>query len=78
VISGTGTQTVRDEEFPITEGDVVYIPMATKHSAINTGWQTLRLIVTHTPCGEERALITQSGFARHPAGEIVGWERASR
>jgi oxalate decarboxylase/phosphoglucose isomerase-like protein (cupin superfamily) len=29
VISGTGTQTVGDEEFPVTEGDVVYIPMAT-------------------------------------------------
>jgi mannose-6-phosphate isomerase-like protein (cupin superfamily) len=28
VISGTGTQTVGDEEFPITEGDTVYIPLA--------------------------------------------------
>jgi hypothetical protein len=42
---------------------------------VNTGWQTLRLIVTYTPGGEEQALITQPGFARHPAGEIVGWER---
>ena len=77
MISGTGTQTVGDEEFPITEGDVVYIPMATMHSTVNTGWQTLRLIVTYTPGGEEQALITQPGFARHPAGEIVGWERAT-
>jgi oxalate decarboxylase/phosphoglucose isomerase-like protein (cupin superfamily) len=52
--------------------------MATMHSTLNTGWQTLRLIVTYTPGGEEQALITQPGFARHPAGEIVGWERATR
>ena len=77
VISGTGTQTVGDEEFQIAEGNVVYIPMATMHSTINTGWQTLRLIVTYTPGGEEQALIAQPGFARHPAGEIVGWERTS-
>src|SRR5690242_18577981 len=32
VISGTGTQTVGDEEFPIAEGDVVYIPMALSRS----------------------------------------------
>ena len=75
VISGTGTQTVGDEEFAIAEGDMVYIPMATMHSTMNTGWQTLRLIVTYTPGGEERALIVLPGFARHPAGEIVRWER---
>jgi hypothetical protein len=34
-------------------------------------------IVTYTPGGEEQALITQPDFARHPAGEIVGWERAT-
>ena len=77
VISGTGTQTVGDEEFPIAEGDTVYIPMATLHSTVNTGWQSLRLIVTYTPGGEEQALITQPGFARHPAGEIVSWQRTA-
>ncbi len=75
VISGTGTQTVGDEEFPITEGDTVYIPMGTLHSTMNTGWRTLRLIVTYTPGGEEQALTMLPDFARHPAGEIVGWER---
>ena len=46
VISGTGTQTVGLEEFPISEGEAVYIPMGTLHSTMNTGWRTLRLIVT--------------------------------
>jgi oxalate decarboxylase/phosphoglucose isomerase-like protein (cupin superfamily) len=75
VISGTGVQTVGDEEFGIAEGDMVYIPMATMHSTMNTGWQALRLIVTYTPGGEEQALTALPGFARHPAGETVRWER---
>ncbi len=77
VISGTGTQTVGDEEFPVTEGDTVYIPMGTLHSTLNTGWRTLRLLVTYTPGGEEQALTTLPDFTRHPAGEIVSWERTA-
>jgi len=76
VISGSGVQTVGDEEFTMTEGDVVYIPMGTPHSTMNTDWRALRLIVTYTPGGEEQALTTQPGFARHPAGDIVGWTRS--
>jgi hypothetical protein len=30
-----------------------------------------------TPGGEGQALVTQPGFARHPAGEIAGWERVT-
>jgi oxalate decarboxylase/phosphoglucose isomerase-like protein (cupin superfamily) len=77
VISGTGTQTVGDEEFGIAEGDTVYIPMGTLHSTLNTGWRTLRLIVTYTPGGEEQVLTALPDFARHPAGEIVSWQRAA-
>ena len=75
VISGTGTQTVGDEEFDIAEGDAVYIPMNTLHSTMNTSWRTLRLIVTYTPGGEEQALTTLPDFTRHPAGDVVAWER---
>jgi len=56
---------------------VVYIPMGTPHSTLNTTWRALRLIVTYTPGGEEQALTTAPGFARHPAGDIVGWTRRS-
>jgi oxalate decarboxylase/phosphoglucose isomerase-like protein (cupin superfamily) len=78
VISGSGTQTVGDEEFAITEGDMVYIPMATWHSTMNGSWRPLRLIVTYTPGGEEQALTSLPDFIRHPAGETVGWERSGR
>jgi oxalate decarboxylase/phosphoglucose isomerase-like protein (cupin superfamily) len=78
VISGSGVQTVGDEEFAITEGDMVYIPMATWHSTMNGTWRPLRLIVTYTPGGEEQALTKLPDFTRHPAGETVGWERSGR
>src|ERR1700679_1735302 len=39
VISGTGTQTVGAEECAVAEGDMVYIPMGTLHSTMNTGWR---------------------------------------
>jgi hypothetical protein len=43
---------------------------------MNTGWRTLRLIVTYTPGGEEQALTALPDFTRHPAGEIVSWNRS--
>ena len=51
--------------------------MGTLHSTLNTGWRTLRLIVTYTPGGEEQALTALPDFWRHPAGEIDGWQRAA-
>jgi oxalate decarboxylase/phosphoglucose isomerase-like protein (cupin superfamily) len=56
----------------------VYIPMDTMHSTLNTDGRTLRLIVTYTPGGEEQALTALPDFTRHPAGEIVSWERTAR
>jgi hypothetical protein len=51
--------------------------MGTVHSTLNTSWRALRLIVTYTPGGEEQALTALPGFTRHPAGEIVSWQRAT-
>jgi oxalate decarboxylase/phosphoglucose isomerase-like protein (cupin superfamily) len=78
VVSGAGTQTVGEEEFPIAEGDTVYIPMGIVHSTMNADWRALRLIVTYTPGGEEQALTALPDFTRHPAGDIVGWERSGQ
>jgi len=55
---------------------VVYIPMGMPHSTMNSTWRALRLIVTYTPGGEEQVLTVQPDFARHPAGDIVGWTRS--
>ncbi|MFG1946883.1 cupin domain-containing protein [Nonomuraea sp. NPDC048826] len=77
VISGEARQTVGDgEEFPIREGDAVHIPMGVYHSTYNTTWRPLRLIVTYTPGGEEKALEAAPDFHLHPAGDIPAWRRS--
>jgi hypothetical protein len=52
--------------------------MGIVHSTMNADWRALRLIVTYTPGGEEQALTALPDFTRHPAGDIVGWERSGQ
>jgi hypothetical protein len=51
-------------------------PRDTVPERLPAACRALRLIVTYTPGGEEQALTVQPGFARHPAGDIVGWTRS--
>ncbi|MGW5415007.1 cupin domain-containing protein [Actinomadura geliboluensis] len=77
VISGEATQMVDDgEPFPIREGDAVHIPKGVWHSTYNTTWRPLRLIVTYTPGGEEKALEGAPDFCRHDPGAVPEWNRA--
>ncbi|MEV0594869.1 cupin domain-containing protein [Nonomuraea cavernae] len=77
VVSGEAEQTVGDgEPFPIREGDTVHIPMGVDHSTYNTAWRPLRLIVTYTPGGEEKALEGAPGFRCHAPGETPEWSRS--
>ncbi|GAA4508444.1 MULTISPECIES: cupin domain-containing protein [Nonomuraea] len=77
VISGEARQMVGDgEEFPIREGDAVHIPAGVYHSTFNTTWRPLRLIVTYTPGGEEKALEAAPDFHLHQAGDIPAWRPA--
>ncbi|MGI5271313.1 cupin domain-containing protein [Nonomuraea sp. CA-218870] len=76
VISGEARQMVADgEEFIIREGEAVHIPAGVFHSTYNTTWRPLRLIVTYTPGGAEKALTEAPGFRVHPAGDIPTWRR---
>ena len=71
VISGEGRQMVDDgEPFAIREGDSVYIPKGAWHSTDNTSWRPLRLIVTYTPGGEEKALEAAPDYRLHDAGTV--------
>ena len=71
VISGEGQQMVGDgEPFAIKEGDAVYIPKGVWHSTDNTTWRPLRLIVTYTPGGEEKALEAAPDYRLHDAGTV--------
>jgi oxalate decarboxylase/phosphoglucose isomerase-like protein (cupin superfamily) len=77
VISGEGKQMVDDgEPFAIKEGDSVYIPKGVWHSTDNTTWRPLRLIVTYTPGGEEKALEAAPDYRRHDLGTVPTWAQA--
>ncbi|NVI89738.1 cupin domain-containing protein [Actinomadura sp. BRA 177] len=77
VISGEATQMVDDgEPFPIGEGDAVHIPKGVWHSTYNTTWRPLRLIVTYTPGGEEKALEGAPDLCLHEAGAVPEWRQA--
>lgn len=76
VISGEATQMVDDAEpFPIGEGDAVHIPKGVFHSTHNTTWRPLRLIVTYTPGGEEKALESAPDFRLLEKGAVPEWHR---
>jgi oxalate decarboxylase/phosphoglucose isomerase-like protein (cupin superfamily) len=77
VISGEATQMVDDgEPFPIREGDAVHIPKGAWHSTYNTTWRPLRLIVTYTPGGEEKALEGAPDLRLHEPGAVPEWRQA--
>jgi len=77
VISGEGRQMVGDgEPFAIKEGDSVYIPKGAWHSTDNTTWRPLRLIVTYTPGGEEKALEAAPDYRLHDVGAVPIWGQA--
>ncbi|MCW2861921.1 MAG: cupin [Actinoallomurus sp.] len=78
VIDGEGSQMTNDEEpFIIKAGDAVHIPAGVPHSTMNTGWRTLRLVVTYTPGGEEAALEQAPDHALLPPGAVQPWMRDS-
>ncbi|MFI6317983.1 cupin domain-containing protein [Nonomuraea sp. NPDC050556] len=77
VISGEAEQMVDDgEPFVIREGDTVYIPTGAYHSTFNRTWRPLRLIVTYTPGGEEKALEAAPDYHFHPPATIPEWTQA--
>lgn len=77
VISGEGKQMVDDgEPFAIKEGDSVYIPKGIWHSTDNATWRPLRLIVTYTPGGEEKALEAAPDYRLHDVGTVPTWGQA--
>lgn len=70
VISGEGIQTVADEEFRITSGDMVYIPEGVMHSTINATWEPLRLVAAYAPPGPENVLRDLPDCEILPPGEL--------
>jgi oxalate decarboxylase/phosphoglucose isomerase-like protein (cupin superfamily) len=57
VVSGEGEQMVDDQPpIKVGPGASIYIPADVYHSTVNTGAETLKLIVVYSPAGPERLL----------------------
>jgi len=57
VVSGEGEQMVDDRPpVKVSAGSSIYIPADIFHSTLNTGAETLKLIVVYSPAGPERLL----------------------
>jgi oxalate decarboxylase/phosphoglucose isomerase-like protein (cupin superfamily) len=57
VVSGQGEQMVDDRPpVKVSGGSSIYIPADVYHSTLNTGTETLKLIVVYSPAGPERLL----------------------
>jgi oxalate decarboxylase/phosphoglucose isomerase-like protein (cupin superfamily) len=68
VVSGRGEQMVDDRPaVAVTAGSSIYIPADVYHSTLNTGTETLKLIVVYSPAGPERLLRDIPGCKVVPA-----------
>ena len=69
VVSGEGEQMVDDKPpVKVGPGASIYIPADVYHSTVNTGGETMKLIVVYSPAGPERLLREIPGakvFQRH-------------
>jgi quercetin dioxygenase-like cupin family protein len=55
VISGQGIEVMDGEEFPISAGDIIFVPVGVKHTTINNSDKDLRYIefYTNPPVGAD-------------------------
>jgi oxalate decarboxylase/phosphoglucose isomerase-like protein (cupin superfamily) len=68
VVSGEGEQMVDDRPpVKVGPGASIYIPADVYHSTVNTGTETLKLIVVYSPAGPERLLREIPGAKVVPA-----------
>lgn len=62
VVSGEGEQMVDDQPpVKVGPGASVYVPADVYHSTLNTGKETMKLIVVYSPAGPERLLREMPG-----------------
>jgi oxalate decarboxylase/phosphoglucose isomerase-like protein (cupin superfamily) len=68
VVSGKGEQMLDDQPaVKVGPGSSIYIPADVYHSTLNTGTETLKLIVVYSPAGPERLLRDIPGCKVVPA-----------
>jgi oxalate decarboxylase/phosphoglucose isomerase-like protein (cupin superfamily) len=68
VVSGEGEQMVDDKPaVKVGPGSSIYIPADIYHSTLNTGTETMELLVVYSPAGPERLLREIPGCKVIPA-----------
>ena len=68
VVSGEGEQMVDDRPpVKVGPGSSIFIPADVYHSTLNTGKETLQLVVVYSPAGPERLLREIPGVKIVPA-----------
>jgi oxalate decarboxylase/phosphoglucose isomerase-like protein (cupin superfamily) len=68
VVSGEGEQMVDDQPaVKVGPGSSIYIPADIYHSTLNTGTETMELLVVYSPAGPERLLREIPGCKVTPA-----------
>jgi oxalate decarboxylase/phosphoglucose isomerase-like protein (cupin superfamily) len=73
VVSGEGEQMVDDKPpVKVGPGASIYIPADVYHSTVNTGTETMKLIVVYSPAGPERLL------REIPGAEVIPATRKTR
>jgi oxalate decarboxylase/phosphoglucose isomerase-like protein (cupin superfamily) len=66
VVSGAGEQILDDQPaVKVGPGVSIYIPAGVYHSTLNTGNESMKLIVVYSPAGPERLLRQNSGVQGH-------------
>jgi len=58
VISGSGIQIIDDNEYPMSPGDIKYIPPHTRHQVINNSSEELKFMIVYTPSKFQISLTT--------------------
>jgi len=61
VVRGAGDQTVGKLAQSVRAGDLVHVPPGVEHSTINTGDETLTLLVVYAPPGPEETFRNMPG-----------------
>lgn len=67
-MTGSGVQTVGDEEREVSAGHMVYISAGVEHSTHNTSWEPLRFIAVYGPPGPEAGLADRPDSTVLPPG----------
>jgi mannose-6-phosphate isomerase-like protein (cupin superfamily) len=58
VLSGECLHSLDDVEFPMSAGMMLRIPAGVRHSALNTGWEPVRMLVAYSSADRQTVVMS--------------------